>query len=199
MTPAAYAQFWNTVTNLTMVVLGLYGAWRGVRLGLELRMIVCFLALALLGVGSAAFHGTLRFDAQLADEIPMLWTDAAFLYCVSPQAWRTTAPRRTALVTSLFLVVAFVSLVYVYTRNVMFFESSYGLGTLIITSRCALWARARRDDPKAAPARRLIFFGTCLYIFAFVLWTVDNTFCLELRRVRKIVGPFIAPLFQLHG
>jgi hypothetical protein len=33
------------------------------------------LLLITIGLGSAAFHGTLRFEYQLWDELPMIWVE----------------------------------------------------------------------------------------------------------------------------
>lgn len=81
------AEFWNTVSNVAMLVLGLYGAYRCHKQGLDLRFILGYLSLSLVGIGSAAFHGTLLFESQLLDEIPMLITDAIYLYIIAPRGF----------------------------------------------------------------------------------------------------------------
>ncbi len=64
------AEFWNTLSSLAMVVAGVVGA-SSRRLVREVR--VAFGLLVLVGVGSIAFHGTLRFGLQMLDELPMLY------------------------------------------------------------------------------------------------------------------------------
>ena len=74
------AEFWNTISNAGMIALGVYGAYRGKKDGLNLSNILVFVSLAVVGLGSTLFHATLLFESQLADELPMLWCDATVVY-----------------------------------------------------------------------------------------------------------------------
>ena len=47
------------------------------------RFVVCHLALLAVGLGSSLFHLSLKFPAQLMDEIPMVWSSAAFIYSLA--------------------------------------------------------------------------------------------------------------------
>ena len=71
------AEFWNTLSSLAMVAAGLVGLWTR-RFAREVRL--AFALLTLVGLGSIAFHGTLRFELQMLDELPML-------YLVTWMAW----------------------------------------------------------------------------------------------------------------
>ena len=68
------AEFWNALTSLFIALLGVLG-WRLHRHH-DLGMQLAFIALAVIGFGSFAFHGTLRFETQMMDEIPMIWAFA---------------------------------------------------------------------------------------------------------------------------
>lgn len=78
------AEFWNTLSSLPMVVIGLYGLWRwaGSRDVMERRFAVCFAGLVLVGAGSAAFHGTLLRVPQALDELPMVYAGLAAAWVV---------------------------------------------------------------------------------------------------------------------
>lgn len=67
----AVAEFFNTLSSLPMAALGAYGAWRW-RSAL-LRFRICFAGLAVVGLGSAGFHGTLLRGPQALDELPMIY------------------------------------------------------------------------------------------------------------------------------
>jgi dihydroceramidase len=67
------AEFWNTVSSGYIAVLGVFGAWVGRRVGLEARFVRSFWVLAVVGLGSVAFHGTLLRVPQALDELPMVY------------------------------------------------------------------------------------------------------------------------------
>jgi dihydroceramidase len=58
------AEFFNTFSSFAMVITGMMGVmfhWRD----LENRFLLGFLSVGIVGVGSAAFHGTLLFGLQV--------------------------------------------------------------------------------------------------------------------------------------
>ena len=54
------AEFWNTLTNLSMIIPPIWGIHKCLQRGLETRYLVGFLALLLVGIGSTMFHMTLQ-------------------------------------------------------------------------------------------------------------------------------------------
>jgi dihydroceramidase len=78
------AEWWNTLSSLTLVLGGLVGAWR-VRAE-DARFPVGMLGIAVIGAGSAAFHGTLLRAAQAADELPMIWLGLACVWAIADRA-----------------------------------------------------------------------------------------------------------------
>jgi len=74
------AEFWNTITNLSMILPALVGLWNWHKFHLEMRYLMAYLALLLVGVGSLLFHGTLLYSMQLLDELPMLILAAFLLF-----------------------------------------------------------------------------------------------------------------------
>ena len=69
------AEFWNSSSSLSMVVVGLLGIFLH-RKVLETRFLLAFFFVSVLGVGSVLFHGSLKHETQMLDELPMLY--AAF-------------------------------------------------------------------------------------------------------------------------
>lgn len=93
------AEFWNTISNLVMIVFPLYGVfWSFKHIqfyknlqrngSLQLRnqfqvpkcVIFCQLGLMLVGIGSWMFHMTLLYPMQLLDELPMIYGSAILIY-----------------------------------------------------------------------------------------------------------------------
>ena len=75
------AEFFNTVSSLAMVIAGACGFWLH-RKTLEFRFLLAFLLLIVVGLGSSAFHASLRFETQVMDEVPMLYAAIVMVYCV---------------------------------------------------------------------------------------------------------------------
>ncbi len=76
------AEFWNTVTSVAMALVAAYAFYWKRRQGLETRFLVTELAVVVIGLGSALFHGTLTFYGQLADELPMLYGAFVWVYVI---------------------------------------------------------------------------------------------------------------------
>uniref|UniRef100_A0A8C1YTA0 Alkaline ceramidase n=1 Tax=Cyprinus carpio TaxID=7962 RepID=A0A8C1YTA0_CYPCA len=72
------AEFWNTVSNLIMILPPIYGAIQTCKDGLEVRYVWSFLGLAAVGIGSWSFHMTLQYEMQLLDELPMIYSCCVF-------------------------------------------------------------------------------------------------------------------------
>ena len=89
------AEWWNTLSSLTMVVLGVQGALR-VRSArdIERRFLVCFLLVAVVGLGSMAFHGTILKVAQAMDELPMVYGGLGYAYCLANRRHTDSARAR---------------------------------------------------------------------------------------------------------
>jgi hypothetical protein len=62
------AEFYNTISNVILLAVGLFGLRRCWTLGLEARFYAMSFCTLVVGFGSAAFHGTLRYHWQLMDE-----------------------------------------------------------------------------------------------------------------------------------
>ena len=57
-------EWWSTLSNGIAIALALWGMCVALRHGCELRFIATFANIALVGVGSVAFHGTLTHIGQ---------------------------------------------------------------------------------------------------------------------------------------
>jgi dihydroceramidase len=66
------AETWNTITNLTFIILSIQG-FRTVYVGAPFKLRLLPILFTIVGIGSMAFHGTLLRTAQLLDELPMLF------------------------------------------------------------------------------------------------------------------------------
>jgi dihydroceramidase len=165
------AEFWNTLSSLAMVAAGLVGlATR--RFAAEIRL--AFGLLTLVGLGSIAFHGTLRFELQMLDELPML-------YLVTWLVWLLveTGPNRrlgrwfpAALVAYVLLATAGATL---NRGNAQFlaFHVSFGALEIFCLGRVT-WIALR---PENRPVRSWFALGLASYVTGIAVWFVDLKAC----------------------
>lgn len=83
------AEFWNTISNLSMIIPPLYSYICSIiyRNPVEIRFVLAYFTVMLVGFGSWAFHMTLRYEMQLFDEIPMVWGSLLLVYVLASIVW----------------------------------------------------------------------------------------------------------------
>ena len=194
------AEFWNTVSNLGMIIPPVYGIYDCYRQGLENKFIVNYVLLLLTGIGSLMFHMTLKYEMQLLDELPMVWGASYMLYTLYEIHMRTE--KGTAYVG--IGIVAYSSILtisYLIFPNPIYYEVMYGI--LILANIILGMRRSYIDGGQVTGI--LFFGGLLLYAIGFVFWNIDNHFCSFLSSFRENVRAnndlltIISPLTQLHG
>jgi dihydroceramidase len=166
-------ELFNTLSSLAIVLAGFFGVWfhRGV---LQRRFLLAFLALLMVGIGSVAFHATLRFELQMLDELPMLWLALVMIYTlIENQPTRRFGPWFPAL---LVIHGMLVSLLVLFTRGGLefwIFQISFGVTEVYGLYR--VWRIHRRS--RSAIVHRLFRWGMGFYLVAIALWTVDTHLC----------------------
>ncbi|CAL8305597.1 unnamed protein product [Gadus morhua 'NCC'] len=187
------AEFWNTVSNLIMILPPLYGALQTYRDGLEFRYTCSFLGLAAVGVGSWCFHMTLQYEMQLLDELPMIYSTCFFVYCLYECfKEKNTISFLTIIVLSIFSVS--VSVVYLQWKEPVFHQVMYGalVAALVIRSIFIVtWVYPR--------LRSLSYISLGVFLLGFLLWNIDNLLCDSLRASRKTLPPGLGVVTQFHA
>jgi len=171
------AEFANTMSSLCICCVGFFGLMMH-RGKVEPRYLIAFLAFVVIGVGSAAFHGTLWRSMQLLDELPMIWANSVFIYILGaledkPERKRTIEIAFIAVVTA--LMTSAVILLDTDTQDV--FLLCYGSGVVYI------WYRSTVLDWRynATGAIYLHEISLLFYGAGFCLWIVDRMFCANVR------------------
>lgn len=75
------AEIWNSLSNGVFLLWPLLGILSCYKTSAEKRFWLSYAALMIIGTGSFLFHGTLRFEMQLLDEVPMCFGTCIFVYC----------------------------------------------------------------------------------------------------------------------
>ena len=191
------AEFWNTISNLAMLIPSLVGYFYSRKNSFGHTISLCFLSLALVGVGSWWFHMTLLYEMQLFDELPMLFGSLVLVYLMLiilyPRIEQEAMFR--AKVLAVLVVYGIVcTFIYLYLKTPILFQTAYGaLVTLMLYFDIQIL--------KLLPCDRKLFFGSIFFYYGgFALWLVDNFFCDNLRSIRSsgMFGPF-GPVTQFHA
>ena len=187
------AEFFNTISNLGMVLLGMLGMYLNWREGVGARYVVANFTLFIIGVGSAAFHGTLTHVGQQGDETPMIIGSAVWLWCLafSEPAFEQANARlkTTSAVFGTVAVSAFAVLHYMYSF-VLVFQGLVAVMIIVMLTRLyLLWRRANMPSLRT-PYK--LYMGTILV--AFPLWLIDQHVCVHLHDL-----PHGVPNPQFHA
>ena len=166
---------------LLVGVLGLY--WH--RRLLEPRFSLVFGSVALVGIGSAAFHATLRFELQMLDELPMLYTAVLLVYIlVEDRPRRRFGAWFPTLLTGYALLASY-GAAFMRDRAQFFsFQASFTLLEFYALYRTfCLYKRSERPV-----LRRAFRTGSVLYLAAMLAWFVDLRFCEQLVGASAALG-----------
>ncbi len=159
------AEPFNTLSSLAMVLIGVYGFVR--HRDLPARYRVAFALLALVGLGSVAFHATLKQPTQMLDELPMLYLVLVIVYILLDGR----EPLRIG-----FIVYGFaLTFAAAATRGVVQFYAfhlSFGSLELLALAKTYLLQRTA-----SAPVKRLYRIGMSMYVIALVAWFADLEVC----------------------
>ena len=188
------AEFHNSWSNLVFIAgPALFGLRRCSAWGAPAEYWLCYALLLAVGLGSTWFHSTLRWEGQLFDELPMLYLNAAFFFCVldtlcpAQGSARIRRGWQRAFVVGMPLVYcAVTTVVYIVHQDYALFELFYGAGVAALTIGCyTISVRARTPtggvagklgpgSACAAMLKPLFRRAVSLYFFGFAIWNCDN-------------------------
>ncbi|KAF9486454.1 alkaline phytoceramidase [Pholiota conissans] len=197
------AEMANTISNLFTVGLAVCG-FREVTLGgLPTRYGIGYLGVALVGIGSFFFHATLLFEAQLADELPMIYVGSMSLFILFDNQPGFAFTRRTRILIALLVLFdVLFTWSYMVNRNPIYHQAIFAslvIGTALRITYILKYTDAAQRIPEAKKATIVSFFATGAVTFAlgFGVWNLDNIFCSKLTNWKVAIGWPLA--FLLEG
>lgn len=198
------AEFFNTITSLPAALFALYGLYQAYRYGYDKRFVVVNLLVGLVGLGSAAFHGTLLYTGQILDELPMIYASLSILYAVLEME-SDKKPVYKYLAQGLLAYSAIFTGVYLYLPSFfIFFLLGYIAGILVLVYRCSI---IFRNPNTAAHQRVFIVCAIGFYIGGWLFfWVPEVLFCDQLQsynfhawwHVTSTLGAFVMVLFSVY-
>ncbi|CAG5126211.1 unnamed protein product [Candidula unifasciata] len=187
------AEFWNTLSNVAIILSPLLMLIVGYKQQHEKRFIYSFLAITVVGIGSLFFHMTLQYSMQLMDELPMLWASACFIY-VALMTKSKYNEDNSLLQIALFITCVIITVMYILVEFPEFLQVSYGL--LNVTAIVTQLKLMMTVECK----KRYFILGLAFYLVGFCLWNVDNIYCHHLRSIRlHTMANSAGILFQCHA
>ena len=176
------AEFWNTVSSLAMVTAGLVGL-SSRRFAREIR--VAFGLLGVVGLGSIAFHGTLRFELQMLDELPMLYLVTWLVWLlVENEPERKLGRWFPALLVAYVLLATAGATLNRGDAQFLAFHLSFGALEIFCLLRVT-WLALR---PANRPVRARFVVGVAAYATGIAVWFVDLKAC-----------PWVSVTLPAHG
>lgn len=167
------AEFWNTLSNLLFVLLGLYGFVRSVRDGAEWRFRLTFLCEVVTGFGSAMFHGTLQLVHQQWDETPMIWGVLFWVYIMYDQDFvRHGIPDKFVVALFTIIGIGFATLHFMYQLTLTF-QFFFG----VLASLCLFRLVGHYASVKDPRARGVALSSMRTTVCGFGLWLLDYHYC----------------------
>ncbi|CAL8095111.1 unnamed protein product [Orchesella dallaii] len=189
------AEFWNTISNLGMIIPPVFGIYEIIRLGLERKFIYTHVSLIAVGIGSWAFHMTLQYYMQLLDELPMVFGNVLLIYQLTELRKSMKKPVNSTLLFVCCMYAFFFSVFYVSFKNPLIHQVMYGAGVvvvLILDLRLVNYNQCRT-------CTKLLSAGFFMYTFGFGLWNIDNQLCPQLTDLRTKLPRYLGPATQLHA
>lgn len=163
----------NTLSSLVIVAVGVAGVYLH-RRRLEARFLLAFAALACVGVGSVAFHATLRFELQLLDELPMLYLALIMVYILVEDRAEPRFGRWFP--ASLALYGGALTALSSSTRGgLQFYVFQVSFGSLELFALYRVYRLYRRSTDDGV--RRLYRAGMGAYALGILCWFTDLRFC----------------------
>ncbi|KAJ7109897.1 ceramidase [Mycena epipterygia] len=200
------AEMANTFSNLITIAFAAYGCFLSITQYLPYRFIMGYIGIFLVGLGSFWFHATLLFQAQLADELPMIYVTSTTLWLLfdheSGFTFKSTRTRLLTAVTAVFNVLF--TWTYYINRNPVYHQVVFGILLFSIAFRIR-YLLTRSDVGKRIPAdkrydiAKLFGVGVAQFVFAFILWNLDNIFCDQVTSWKVSLGWPLAFLLEGHS
>ncbi|APR86533.1 Hypothetical protein A7982_11882 [Minicystis rosea] len=156
----------NAWSSVAYVIVGVWLMATHSARARDARLWVVAIAEVLIGIGSFAFHGTGSFVGEFIDQVGMFMLSCLILSFAAGKSMRLSSARTAQLYVAT-TVASSLSLLVVRPLGIPLFavELVAGLGWEI-----AQWRRAEDRAPY-----RLLFAGIGVFLFSFVIWTLDIT------------------------
>ena len=189
------AELYNTITSIPIFLVGLSGVLlsKSQRLGREQTL--CYTMVAIVGIGSVAFHATLLRTGQVLDEVPMLWATLTLIYAAYQHRGDRRRRRamglvptskRLTLVGACLIVYAAIATILYFQTGFLTFVVAYGASVVVLIG-LASTILFTETPPVGPDPKRLLLTAACTYAGGFVLlWAPGEILCHSVPIVKRL-------------
>ncbi|KIP11150.1 hypothetical protein PHLGIDRAFT_125047 [Phlebiopsis gigantea 11061_1 CR5-6] len=196
----------NTFSNIVTIGLAWYGMYIAQRAQLPARYLIGWTGFALVGLGSFIFHATLLYEAQLADELPMVYV-ASFCCAIlfdSKPGHGVNNDRTKGIFALLLAFNALFTWAYAIYRNPVFHQVVFATVMFTNIFRTTYILRTspyqqRIPDHDKKTVTHLFALGAATFLFGFLVWNLDNIFCHNITGWKHSLGWPGAFLLEGHS
>ena len=190
------AEFWNTVTSVPIILVGLMGIILCRKQDLGREQVLAYFMISVIGLGSFLFHATLMRTGQILDEIPMLWATSSLLYTIyhhnhdrarrRQQGGTLRTSGRLKLVGTGLLVYALAATALYFTTGFLGFIIAYGVSVLV-TFVLAVASFFSASSGVSDQARKMLLCAGAVYGGGFVLlWLPGELLCHRIALIKRL-------------
>lgn len=206
-----FAEWSNTLSNLTYFTTALYATYCAHRNRLEFRYVLIGIGFAVVGLGSWLFHMSLKYRFQLLNELPMIYATTIPTWSMVCEYYESkhrdhgskkfSSRLQWAVGLTLSLILTIVTVVYIIYRNPLIHEFAYAFFTGLVVI-IAGWLNFKYVKEARAKSNITYCMGLGIVIFAagFLSWQLDIHFCSFWVHVRRSYLQLPLGIFmELHG
>ncbi|KAK0628525.1 ceramidase-domain-containing protein [Bombardia bombarda] len=202
------AELVNTLTNVIFMWLGVRGIRNVLQYSHSPVFLLGFVGYVVVGLGSMAFHTSLKYSMQLADELPMIYTVCIMAYATF--SYERSAKVRFLVGVAIVGLASFITIYYLHAKDPVFHQAAYAIITLASTFRTfyVMEYQLRPAMKKRSPYEcdehmrkmwKLSLTGILTFLAGFFLWNMDNIFCRYLLAAKNQMLLPWAVVLEAHG
>ncbi|KAH9236190.1 hypothetical protein K456DRAFT_1561827 [Colletotrichum gloeosporioides 23] len=202
------AEVCNTFTNLLFMWLGLKGIHNCISQDHPRIFLIAYMGYIIVGLGSTAFHTSLKYPMQLIDELSMIYTTCLMVFATF--SYSRSGRFSAFLGCGLTLLAGFITVYYHVTKDPVFHQSCYAAltATVVFRSLYVMETQLRpvlvkRNSTKASSVLRTMWImvatGLGVFLSGFLIWNLDNSLCSHIRRLRRQLGFPWGALLEGHA
>ena len=178
------AEFFNTISNVFYLVVAFWLFLIVFGRGHEKRHALLALGYLIIGIGSTLYHGTLLFEFQILDELPMLISILTMIWsmlCIDPKIERKH--KRFFDWLGEILTLSFLIFCYIHWQFgfVKLFQTLFGSLTLFSVFLIIRNNLLPENHADVVGNRAGKIYGYSI-LTAAICWLIDQVFCVELNK-----------------